>query len=467
MRKDTEFQLSVPELLIWIAICIAIGTRGVNSYTEFWSQDGILRCYEASGWMSLKRFEAIGRYLHLPLDPETIATDSFWKVRWLFDQFRERCESNWHPSQNLALDEASPGYMGRFNHVVRTIYKKVSSAILLICVVDSAFAMLVTFVAAADPTVAARDGLIRNSALAFWLAERVYNAHKTHFFHFFMDNLYTTPALYVALWSEFSFLATGTWRNGSGYNVPRCLSQASIGRGEHKLAVMLMKRDRRLIGAAIAKDVPGTFYMLTSYYYEFKLVLTGSRMRRARLDIQADYNKNKNGVDVFDQYMANYSTYMKSVKWWKRIFFWVLDAGVLNAYQIYRIFHAEIERKSFLLVRSPYFILNSSHVPQSLARELVAWANQEMRHSAAAPPATPRTPKRRRTSEPPQPAKGPCMPVSLGKKEDNNRPYQRPCVYCRETRGTRQDASWKCSACDVALCLSHDRNCFALYHEKH
>ena len=48
------------------------------------------------------------------------------------------------------------------------------------------------------------------------------------------------------------------------------------------------------------------------------------------------YNQFMLGVDKLDQLMAYYSFLHKSVKWWRKIFFWLLEVMVINAYIIYK-----------------------------------------------------------------------------------------------------------------------------------
>ena len=42
------------------------------------------------------------------------------------------------------------------------------------------------------------------------------------------------------------------------------------------------------------------------------------------------------GVDKLDQLTTYYSFLHKSVKWWRKVFFWALEVSVVNAYIIYR-----------------------------------------------------------------------------------------------------------------------------------
>lgn len=50
-----------------------------------------------------------------------------------------------------------------------------------------------------------------------------------------------------------------------------------------------------------------------------------------------DYNLNMLGVDKLDQLMSYYSFLHKTVKWWRKVFFWLLEVAVINAYIIYKM----------------------------------------------------------------------------------------------------------------------------------
>ena len=52
--------------------------------------------------------------------------------------------------------------------------------------------------------------------------------------------------------------------------------------------------------------------------------------------IIADYNKHKLGVDKCDQLLSYYSFLHKSVKWWRKVFFWLLEVSIINSCIIYQ-----------------------------------------------------------------------------------------------------------------------------------
>ena len=48
-----------------------------------------------------------------------------------------------------------------------------------------------------------------------------------------------------------------------------------------------------------------------------------------------EYNRHMGGVDLSDQMISYYSFSHRSVKWWKRVFFHLIDTTIVNAYILY------------------------------------------------------------------------------------------------------------------------------------
>ncbi len=44
------------------------------------------------------------------------------------------------------------------------------------------------------------------------------------------------------------------------------------------------------------------------------------------------YNHHMNGVDIADQHAVYYSFIRKTVKWWRKLFFWLLETAMVNSY---------------------------------------------------------------------------------------------------------------------------------------
>ena len=52
------------------------------------------------------------------------------------------------------------------------------------------------------------------------------------------------------------------------------------------------------------------------------------------------YNQSMNGVDRADQNSVYYSFIRKSRKWWRKLFFWLIEVTTVNSYILYQ-FHPQ------------------------------------------------------------------------------------------------------------------------------
>ena len=49
-----------------------------------------------------------------------------------------------------------------------------------------------------------------------------------------------------------------------------------------------------------------------------------------------DYNHHMKGVDLADQHAVYYSFIRKTVKWWRKVMFWIVETATVNSYIIYK-----------------------------------------------------------------------------------------------------------------------------------
>lgn len=60
-----------------------------------------------------------------------------------------------------------------------------------------------------------------------------------------------------------------------------------------------------------------------------------------------EYNRFLGGVDLADHYISSYIFVPKSVKWWRKLFFWLLEVSIVNSYLLYSQFNGHLEQKQF------------------------------------------------------------------------------------------------------------------------
>ena len=260
--------------------------------------------------------------------------------------------------------------------------------------------------------------------------------------HVYMDNFYTSPALFSDL-HHLGFGACGTVRSDRR-GLPAEL-KGKMKKGEVEsfsltdFMMALKWMDKRQVN-------------MLSTIHDDSMVTELRRSRHApggREDIRKpsvieEYNKYMGGVDKGDQLLSYYGFTHRTVKWWRRAFFHLLDVAIVNAYILYTI--------------SPHtgHRLNHEHFRIELAKELLA--------DTAVGPSQLRTPG---------PHPRPLPPHARlterhfpGRTDDTaaGRQSQPDCIVCSRKKGRgRKTTTFKCKQCDLPMCVTP---CFELYHTK-
>ena len=160
----------------------------------------------------------------------------------------------------------------------------------------------------------------------------------------YMDNYYSSPALYKLLLMK-SFGAYGTVivnRKGMPDEWKSC-------KGKKRRKVTIMKkaevRSVNLQNGLLAlqwKDK--RLVTMLSTIHNTDMVSKTRRIRQATGGIQEiqkpkmidEYNNYMGGVDKGDQLLSYYGFNHRTVKWWKRAAFQLIDISIVNSYIMYR-----------------------------------------------------------------------------------------------------------------------------------
>lgn len=256
--------------------------------------------------------------------------------------------------------------------------------------------------------------------------------------HVYMDNLYTSPTLFKDLKAS-GFEACGTARTDR-IGMPKNFKKPKMKKGDmmtKKLpggVLALQWKDKRVV-------------TMLSMMHDASMVQKQRRSRHAPGGIEnvmkptmiEEYNKHMGGVVKSDQLLSYYGFSHRTVKWWRRVFFHLLDMSVVNAYVLYRktTNNKRITHENF-------------HI--KLASELLVKAGQQQqqlqtRHHFSLPPPSQLT--ERHFLE-----KIPLLQSGC--------PTQLNCHVCSAKKGrSRVTTTYQCKQCKVPLCVVP---CNELYH---
>lgn len=94
--------------------------------------------------------------------------------------------------------------------------------------------------------------------------------------------------------------------------------------------------------------------MCSNRYTEKQICYNNGKKRMKKVaEMTYAYNKLKSGVDLVDKMVGTYSTKRKTYKWWKSVFYYVLDVCILNSPIIY--FEQDYIKKQMINSRMLFF----------------------------------------------------------------------------------------------------------------
>lgn len=263
-------------------------------------------------------------------------------------------------------------------------------------------------------------------------------------YRIFMDNVYTSTRLFSHLIDRRT-LACGTTRKdrrGFPGELKDTRWEKKARRGDVRWLrdsgiLYLQWKDRRVVN-------------MMSTIHTANMTVTAKRREKrgntwAQISVPKpllihDYNAGMLGVDKSDQMIGYYNVLMRSVRWWKTLFFHCIDIACVNSFILFQAHRAsrseipELERKA-----------EYDHL--AFREELV---RQIFNLDGAKPARTPPPPSTKRTLHKPEKAK-----------------RRRSCKLCYDRNKVELKTNCFCRTCDVHLCFTTTRNCFLQWHESH
>ena len=200
--------------------------------------------------------------------------------------------------------------------------------------------------------------------------------------------------------------------------------QLSVAAGETRAF-----RDGRLLALAWrAESKKKPLIMLSSSGSAQPVVVTTRRGTAVNKPaVVNSYNHNMNGVDVADQLTVFYSFVRKTRKWWRKLFFYLMEVSVVNSYLLYR---------------------QTSAQPRNHLGYRRAIVEQVAKLSIQQGPPRPGPGAPRRATSHDLPQRLDRKPHFIGKS-----PTSRDCVVCsrRDTPQTRHRIVYFCNTCSNHL----------------
>ena len=271
----------------------------------------------------------------------------------------------YHPGANVSIDEACCPFKGHLCFRCYNPSKPNHFHIKLFQVPEYSTGYIIGFeVYMGKGTSSAGDShpmdpqCRRATTLVLSLLEKFQLLNKGH--RVYMDNYYTSPELLEELYFRETY-ACGTVRNNRK-GMPITMKAMNV----KPLKSAFLRNGPSLClhwkGAkSKMKKKPVTLLSTIHDAHELLTKKKDSHSNRIpKPEIIYQYTKNMSGVDLSDQYMAFHMNLRKSMKWWRKLFYHILNMILLNSYILNKKYGTqELNHNEYMHYIASYLIENS------------------------------------------------------------------------------------------------------------
>ena len=423
------------EFKAFIGVNMIMGIQTMPNYALFWSDDIYIRNQGIKATMTKNRFEELSCYLHFSNSSKEPARgdanyNSLFKVRAVLDYVRSKCENNFKPTKNIAVDEGMIGFRGRLSFRQYMPAKPTKYGIKVWMAADSSNGYVLNF----DVYLGKEANQQRIFGLGYDVVTKLVRPFMNKNHHVYFDNFFSSLTLLEHLEANGTYACATVRCNRK--DLPQCAKE-KLRPGEKVVSqkgnvVFTKWHDKRDVSLISTNCSP----------LAVDVVVSRRNQDVSKPAVVDKYNKHMGGVDLADQLRQYYSIGRSSFKWYRYIFWFLMDISICNSFLLYNSYNLEqgkgkVPQLSFRLKLAKQLIGGFSSV---------SFAG----HSA----------KRRKIDELAlsSPNTGSHFIVKVqGRKK--------VCVHCkkigRKTASVRAvESSFQCLQCSVVLC----ETCFSDFH---
>lgn len=373
-----------------------------------------------------------------------------WKIQPIVDTVRQGCLKIARTADNYSIDEQMIPFCGRCE-VKQYVPNKPRPVGLKNFVITTSAGLMIDFeVYQGSRTPLARRDLGLGPAVVLRLAESVPKNS-----HIFFDRYFTTVRLIQELREDQKF-GTGTIMSNR-LNL-KWKKDSKMKRGEHQQ--FLAKNGRKRVYAVKWKDNKSVTLVSSKFgALPTVEVKRWDKKEKQRKEIPCpsivwNYNQKMGGVDILDQMLEYYRTFIRTRKWTLKCILHFLDLGVTNSWMEYR--------NDCLRAKLPKNKISDLLEFRLAVAEALCASPAKARHDASESDSS---------SEDEQPQKRSNWRQPLPRVDKRTDGYDHwPVIdelttarMCR-SKNCKSRTRARCTKCNVYLCLTSKKNCFREFH---
>lgn len=423
---------SIGEIYAFLATVLLMAHVAKNKIADYWSTDPLLLTPIFGQMFSQDRFLLLMRMLHFTNNQNQRRGDKLFKIDVVLQTLKKGFSDIFRPFQKLCIDESVVQWKGRlsFKQFLPKKRHRFGVKTFVLCDCKTGFVLDMVVYTGKNTQI----DVVQNLGISGSVVTSLLDSYLDSGHILYVDNWYSSPYLFQYLWEKGTG-AVGTVR-ADRKQMPKFPKMKKY---EYKT----MKSPNLMVEKWVDKrDI-----LMISSVHENRLLDSGKRNRENNEIIKKpasvlDYNKNMGLVDKADMQISFNTSSRKTTKWYKKLFFHLLDVTVLNACILFSL---KTGKKTSL---------------GDFRLKVISQLLQEF-----APGRVGSSPGRRPIGPIPVRLSARHFPDYIPATENKPKP-RRACNVCRWTTQKpqkRRETPFWCPDCNVPLCVPE---CFRDFHTK-
>ena len=317
-----------------------MGLLKLSQIRDYWSTNEVLATPWFPAVMSRDHFFRILRFIHLAdsskqKKEDEEGYDALYKVRPLIDHLTAVFPKYYQPARELSLDEMMIGTRCRIAFLQYLPKKPTRFGIKVFVISEAKTGYVLNFQVYTGAVPGVSSSSSKKHGVAYRVVMELVDNYEGKGHCLFIDNYYTSPQLLIDL-LEKNIYCAGTIRPNRK-NFPRDI----VPSGGGDIGTFRFATTNKLT-AVWWRDRRDVYAISNMHNTSSTLVMKRPKGCKDKQPtpcptIIADYNSFMGGVDLTDQHLSYYSlSNRRTIKWWKKVFWRLVDLCIVNAWIIYR-----------------------------------------------------------------------------------------------------------------------------------
>lgn len=330
-------ELTKEEIKAYVGAYVLMGIIRLPCIDDHWSTVKFLGT-SVNKILSINKFCSIQKFFHLANNCES--TDHpLYKVLSITEKITSKWKVYYYPNKQISLDETIIPFYGRNKISVYNNMKpdKWGFKVFTLCDANTYYCLDIRIYYGSSFTEHYRKKY--NSSFKDALVLDMLADYKMMNHSLFIDSYYNSVSLMNILLKEKIFV-TGTLKVS---NTDKSLLNMIFSEKEKKAKyVFLESQNKTLLKINNNKKKKDAFIISSEFF--------GYTHNGEDPTAMIMYNKYKGGVDVMNRMIANYRNLHANLKFWKPIFWELIDISIHNSYILYKEKFPKVDHKQFRIL---------------------------------------------------------------------------------------------------------------------